>query len=214
MNFKLVNGLTNSVVNNANYFLYAHRSHDNEVYVGISKCPVKRWNDHEIGASDPYCSHYGCPFYRKMRETKAWTHYLLGVAQTEDEIRHMEAAAIAFYGTLNSRLEYTQKKFRFSPLNTATTQIHLGRMARNAVNHNRSDSDYEWINARIIWERNKKRVITTGNGSFAAGLMIQAGRADRDRFHVGDKVKIRGIMSSKHGSPFITVMKSATLERM
>ena len=214
MNFKLLNGLTSLMVKDAKYFLYAHRSHDNEVYVGISRCPVTRWSDHQIGANDKYCRHHGCSFYRKMRETNAWTHYLLGVAQTEEDIRHMEAAAIDFYGTLNSQSEYTHKKFRFAPLTSSTSQMYLGRMARVVTQHNRNASDYQWVHARIIWEGKRKRVITTGNNCFPAGLKIQAGRADRDRFNVGDSVRVRGIMASKKGAPFITIMKTSSLERM
>ncbi len=204
----------NMISSTTPYFIYAHKC-GNDVYVGFSVDPVKRWNEHYRSAMDPNCREKDSPFHSAIRRTGQSNikHFIVSTAKTEREARDIEAAAIKYYSTLNVRPEFTTKSYSFEPLDKMTSFTALDLKPVSNAWGTRDDSDREWVTGKIVMERGSKRVVSIAGGKFPAGLKVECSRVSRQQFNVGDLVKIKVALTERDGSKHLVAAKTAELLR-
>lgn len=219
LRFLLVNGLNEEDVSQAPFVIYMHTC-DSGRYIGFSNDPVKRWQEHYSDAFNEHSHNTDDKFRDAIRKHKnQFKHYIVAVAAFEASARKKEAVAIDFYnGNLNSRsekiLEFRDYGFRKTEGQLEKALI-LSKKPSNRTSSERSDSDRKTIVAEIFLDGGRKRLRSTAGQAFPEGLSIECSREERNRFHVGDKVKVNVALSEKsNGTKYLTAAKTSILVKV
>ena len=216
LSFELLNKINADIVKNSKYIIYAHAC-PKGVYVGIATDPVERWQQHLNNAfneSSQYCN-------EKFKDAilafgNNFNHYIVAVSDFEKSAKNKEAAAIAFYSKqLNMRREINSggRNYNFQPIGSHITQkIMLGKRDRR-VSVSRSGCERKTVIAVICFESGRKRLRTISGQVFPQGLYIQCPKDERERFDVGDKVRVNVAMSenSKKGRNYLIAASTTRL---
>ncbi|GAA4650940.1 hypothetical protein GCM10023116_32230 [Kistimonas scapharcae] len=211
----LINKLTAAQVRNASFVIYAHQC-DGGVYVGFCNDVVTRWNTHFSDAFNVKSREYQSPFRCAIRKYDHFRHFIIAVANTEEEARQIEAEAIREYGTLNVRNEercLTGRTCEFGPLSRVNDQMDI-RSKRNINNESRSDDDRQLALAKIVFHHGRKRLLSIKNEFFPAGLRVECPRPARDPFDEGDIVSFLAALSERKGKQYLVTSKQVRFEKV
>ena len=211
--FILINHLTESDVKNSAFTIYAHKCSDG-VYVGMSKDPVERWQQHVSDAHHENNRNYDDNFRASIRRCgRRFEHYIIAVAGFEKAAKRKEAAAIEFYGDrLNMKKEVIDNSidYRFSPIGTQIgTTLILKKKTSRRVSNSIRDVDRETVIAEIYNEFGRRRLRVIEGQNFPKGMNIRCDNDERMRFEIGDKVKIKVAKVNKDGTDFLQAGKAS-----
>lgn len=210
MIYNLANNVTHSQVKTGAFFVYAHVSTAG-IYIGMTKLLAKRWSGHYNSAFDSNDRDYGVPFKKAIRSGVQFEHYILAATATEREARDIEAFAIVKYSTLNVRPETVTK--RFNMVDKIVSQGKISVVQELTDSKTYSSSDRTFAKARIVYEGGRLRVKTVGGDGFRSGLFIECSRAERNKFQVGDLVKVRAVLTTKPTGEYLSAMKGSPILR-
>ncbi|MFV0576793.1 MAG: GIY-YIG nuclease family protein [Vibrio sp.] len=180
-------------VRNANHVIYIHQNMSGDLYVGQSHCMVNRWNEHMLIATSPNHPEYMQEFKQALRKSKHWIHYVVAVANTQEEADKAESAAICFYNpSLNGhpgRSTYKDNTYDFQSLNSGGREIELQptRIDRYRTQERFTDKERSTIRCRAIRKVGKAHI------SFECiedGYRVNVSHQKRDGFKEGDIVSI------------------------
>lgn len=213
--FKLINNITLNEVKKSAYVIYAHSCSEG-VYVGMSSDPVKRWQEHYSDAFNKDSHHYNGKFRAAIRKCGSnFTHYIVAIANSENDARNKEAAAIEYYGDqLNMIVEinHGDLDYGFNSISNQIGQIVvLDKKESRGVFYSRDDSQRITVTGEIYFQEGRKRLRTITGQAFPSGMNIECPRDERARFNIGDKVRVNVALSTKRGTKYLVSAKTAKL---
>lgn len=218
--FEVYNGIGPRDLQKSEYVIYAHAI-DDEMYIGFSNDPVKRWVEHFQDAMSECSPNFDTLLKSAIRGTRFSNirHLVLAVADTERLARRKEAEAIRFYKPrLNSgaTLSTDHGEFGLKRLSgQSPTLVKVFKRQNPGTWRSRTDMDRVPALAEIIWERNRKRLMTVENEFFDAGYRVECSRAEREKFEVGAIVEVEVAESVKRsGGVYLVARKSDALVRV
>ncbi len=213
--FKLINHLSVDIVKSSKYLIYAHKCSEG-VYVGVATDPVKRWQEHISDANNEFSHNYNDSFRKAIRKCgNNFIHYIIAVANTENIAKDKEAMAIKYYAAnLNDKTEVpkTHRDFDFSPLEKQIgINIDLEKKKSEGTTVSREDSQRQTVIGEIYIGEGRKRVRTIAGQPFPVGMNIECSRSERERFEVGNKVRVNVALSEKSGTKYLVAAKTSKL---
>lgn len=214
--FYLVNGVSENNVKCNKYVIYAHICSDG-IYIGMAECPVRRWQEHVSNSLNNFSKYYDDKFREAIRHCGPgqFKHYILAVSNFEEIAKNKEASAIKYYeSNLNMRMEASNEHqdYGYRPLDSQiSTSIILEKKSRDGAFYGRDDSDRKTIIAEIYMESGRKRVRCTEGQPFQSGLNVECARDERERFNVGDKVRVNVALSEQKGKKYLVAAKTSKL---
>lgn len=214
--FELLNALDEREVASARFVVYGHQCLKG-LYIGWSSDPVKRWQEHCEAARTPTSPYYDDRFRAAIRGfPQGFKHYILAVASTEVAATRKEAAAIDYYQpTLNERPEYidTALDCGLRPIVGQIARVAFleSRRSRREVNHH-TDRDRKAVIGEIFFDNGRKRVRAIAGQAFPAGLKIECPRSERERFGLGQLVRVKVALAYKDGTAYLVAGKNAVLQ--
>lgn len=215
LRFELINGLSKSHLDSNPFKIYLHKCQDG-VYVGVSEDPVRRWQEHWIDAHTQESPNYNDKIKRAIRKYRDnFDHYIVAVSKFEKSSRNKEAEAIRYYeANLNVRPEVnlTNHDFGYKPIDDQISLVVI--LEKNKIegsHYSREDKSRIPVTAKVIFEGNRKRLISIDNPNFPSGLMIECSRSEREKFEVGDIVSINVALSEKNGKKYLAAAKTGTV---
>lgn len=218
--FETYNGIEPNEIEESEYVIYGH-SIDGKMYIGFSNDPVKRWIEHFQDAMNGCSPNFDTLLKSAIRRTSFANirHLVLAVADNERLARRKEAEAIRFYKSrLNSgaTLSTDHGSFglkRFSGQSPSFVKVF--KRQNPGSWRSRTDLDRVPALAEIIWERNRKRLMTVENEFFDEGYRIECSRAEREQFEVGTIVEVEVAESvKKSGGVYLVAKKNDALVRV
>ncbi|WP_194436051.1 hypothetical protein [Vibrio fluminensis] len=194
----LLNGLTQTQVECANFSVYGFDFGEKGFYVGMSNDFVTRYFSHYHSAWKTH-NDRGCNAELKqaMRSFPNQT-YIIATAETRKEANRLKSAAMVYYdATLNAIRENKALHDTrcFQPLSKEYGVCTLFARRDNSDQNRNASSDRSTIVCEIVWERSKKRVKCI-EGPYS-GLYVQCSQKERDLHPVGAKVRVKAALSIK-----------------
>ena len=214
--FELLNSLSEKEVKESKFVVYAHEC-TKGLYIGYTSDPVKRWQEHFAEAMNENGSYYDDAFREAIRFSQhGMKHYILAVANFEKSAKSKEAAAIAFYRpSLNMRIEPNRGDLDhdFRPIQGQLgLNVILDKKPSEKTSIGRQDRDRKTVTAEIIMEQGRKRLVSLAGPEFPAGLRVECARSEREKFNVGDRVKVNVALSEKpNGRSYLVAAKTSKL---
>lgn len=184
--------------------------------MGVAADPVKRWQEHLSDANNEFGHNYNDSFKKAIRKCgNNFIHYIIGVANSENLAKDKEAVAIEYYGAnLNVKTEIpkVQREFDFSPFEKQIgINVDLEKKKSEGSTVTRGDSQRQTVIGEVYIGEGRKRVRTIAGQPFPAGMNIECSRSERDRFEVGDKVRVNVALSEKSGTKYLVAAKTSKL---
>ncbi|MBB5189055.1 hypothetical protein HNQ57_003354 [Zhongshania antarctica] len=215
--FELINGLQEQEVKSAEYLIYAHQCAVG-TYVGLSKDPVRRWQQHVSDAFNSHSQNTDDKFREAIRGFHdTFKHYILAISSFENAAVNKEAAAIEFYGhNLNMRSEVvSDRDYGFKAIGSQISlPIVLEKKSSGKISYAREDSERIAVVAVVFEEFGRKRLKCVSGQPFEEGLRVQCNREERAKLKVGDRVKVKVQVSEQGGVKYLVAANSATLEKI
>lgn len=215
LRFELLNGLCESDIKNAKFVVYAHKC-EAGLYVGMTNDPVRRWMQHCQEAENRFGKYQDDPFKHAIRQWRTqFKHYILAVTNFEKVASSMEAAAIVFYvPKLNVRREVLieMKEYGFKPIEGQIARPVILKKKAGSSGSVRVPGSLKTIVAQVVFDQGRKRLVCTSGQPFPAGLLVRCSKEERERFNVGDVVKV-SVGLSEDGR-FLVAPITARLERI
>lgn len=216
--FHLVNGVTESAVKNAEYVIYAHKCKTG-MYIGLSKDPVKRWQEHFSNAFNEGYRDYDDDFRVAIRSWKhSFEHYILAVAKFEKDAKNKEAAAIQFYSSnlnMKNEINNSDRYFGFRKFeNQIAIPIVLSKKMNKKQGDARTDKDRVTVVGVVYKEQGRKRLKTVAGQAFKEGMNISCSKKALDEFDYGCKVKIKVSKMAREGTEFLKAANTALITKV
>lgn len=214
--FELLNSLSEKEAKESKFVIYAHEC-TKGLYIGYTSDPVKRWHEHFAEAMNELGSYYDDAFREAIRFSQhGMKHYILAAANFEKAAKAKEAAAIVFYQpTLNMRKEpnHETKDYGFRPIQGQLGRnVILDKKPSSKASVGRQDKDRKTVTAEIILEHGRKRLLSLPGSDFPEGLRVECARSEREKFNVGDRVKVNVALSEKpNGRKYLVASKTSKL---
>lgn len=216
--FLLVNGLTELDVKKAEYVIYAHICNAG-MYIGSSKDPVKRWQEHFSNAFNENYRDYDDDFRIAIRSWKhSFKHYILAVAKSEKSAKNQEASAIKFYpSNLNMKNESinSDRDYGFRIIeNQIAAPIILSKKTNKKQGDTRTDKDRVTVVGVVYKDQGRKRLKTVNGQPFEEGMNISCSKKALAEFEYGCKVKIKVSKMAREGTDFLKAANTASITRL
>jgi predicted GIY-YIG superfamily endonuclease len=216
--FLLANGLKESDVRNAPYFIYAHVCRAG-MYVGLSKDPVKRWQEHFSNAFNEGYRDYDDDFRVAIRGWKHnFKHYILAVSKFEKGAKNKEASAIDFYPcNLNMKNEVndSDRDFGFRKIEGQIfTPIMLSKKTNKKQGDSRTDKDRVSVVGIVYKGLGRKRLKSIAGQPFNEGLSISCNKKELEKFDYGSKVRLKVSKMSREGKDYLKAPDSAVITKV
>jgi len=213
LRFTLINNLNGNEVINSKYVIYAHKCNDG-VYVGLTNDPVKRWQEHLSDAFNEGSRNYDDNFREAIRRCgRRFDHYIVAVAAFENAAKKIEAAAIQFYSDrLNMKNEAVDisNSYQFNPIGKQIGKmITLEKKSSGRQTYAREDSERQSVVAEIYEEYGRKRLRVIDGQPFRKGMNIRCDTKEREKFNIGDKVRIKVAVSKRGETEFLEAAKTS-----
>lgn len=213
--FKVINKISQEQLLNSHYVIYGHQCSEG-LYIGMTDDPVKRWNEHYKDAFNTESPYYNDTFKVAIRKHgSTFSQLIIAIANTEREAKIKEAAAIEYYKSqLNTKTERvdSERDFGFSSIESQLGYtIFLEKKKGSGAYSSRNDSQRKTVIGEIYEQEGRKRLRTISNQVFPEGMKIECSREERNRFNVGDKVRINVALSEKRGTKYLVAAKTAKL---
>ncbi|MDH5934054.1 hypothetical protein [Vibrio splendidus] len=192
----LLNGLTRTQVEAADYTIYGFDFGMDGFYVGMSNDFVTRYFSHYHSAWKEH-NDRGCNSNLKkvMRNFPNKT-YIIAVARTQAEAKAIKSAAMAYYDASLNAVREDKKSHDlsgFQSINKEYGTCTLYARKDTSDQHRNSSSERSMVLCEIVWERSKKRVKCI-DGQFE-GLYVQCSQKERDLHLVGAKVRVNAALA-------------------
>ncbi len=216
--FLLVNGLTEDDLKNAKYYIYAHICRSG-MYIGVSKDPVKRWQEHFSNAFNEGYRDHDDDFRVAIRGwNHSFKHYILAVDSKEESAKKKEASAINFYPcNLNMKNELDDPKVKsiFRVIeNQIPVPIILSKKKNKKQGDSKSDKDRINVVGIVYKEFGRKRLKTIDEQPFKKGMKISCSKKELDKFEFGSKVTIKVSKMNREGSDFLKAANTALITKV
>ncbi|MCL1067217.1 GIY-YIG nuclease family protein [Shewanella olleyana] len=184
----------------AKHVIYAHKNRKGQVYIGQSLCMVNRWEEHNQIAKSESHPERDQTFKKSLRNDKSWQHYVIAIANNQEEADEAESSAISFYKpSLNSHPgKGTPKtdKYGFLPLNGDGREISLEAktVTRYTKQERYSDKERKIIKCKVIRKTGKSHISFE---CISDGYRVTISHEKRLGFKVGDIVTISNAAKGK-----------------
>ncbi len=124
----------------------------------------------------------------------------------------MEAVAIHYYSDrLNMKNELvdtnSSNSYRFSPIGKQI--ITLEKESTGRQSYARKDSERQSVVAEIYQEHGRKRLRVIEGQPFTKGMNIRCDTKAREKFNLGDKVRIKVAVSKRGDTEFLEAAKTS-----
>ncbi len=213
LNVTCVNGIVESDLKKFLFLIYLLDTIKG-IYIGETKDLVTRWHFHNNSALKEGIDR-GCN--DNLKEALKYGNvkvYIIATARTEEEARAIEALAIQYYGaSLNSRKEVILPNVRayFNDLDRVSDTVTLKAKRNHGNNDKYCDSDRNLVVCKIVVEKSRKRVLCCQGPH--SGIYVECSRSERDKFNIGDLVKIKAVLTYKRDKPYLVAAKTSILTK-